>query len=178
MVKVPILGNHFVGKSSLFKKLNDSEQNNRYFEGNLFAMLKARTYFNLSFRFQLWDPQGISSYDSLGKWSCDNASIAIVMYDVSDITKDSYNEVINWSHQVWKSCERGAIPILILGNKIDVRKDNIPTLTLNECSETKKILSEESGYQIKQIEISVQTDLDIENIFSLLAEAYIQYNEL
>lgn len=76
------------------------------------------------------------------------------MYDVSDMTKKSYEDVRKWVHELWKQNGDRKIPVVLLGNKIDLRQARLPTLTLQDCRDIPRELSQECGIEIPHIEIS------------------------
>ncbi len=118
---------------------------------------------------------GINTYKKSKKDIFENASTAIVMYDVSDTTKRSYKDLRNWVERLWVENGNGQIPILIVGNKIDLRKSNIPTLHLDECISIAKELHQVSTLTIPIVEISAITGDNCYQIFDYLLDLVIDF---
>ena len=106
------------------------------------------------------------------------STAAIVIYDVSDLTKKSYDDVRNWVNELWKNNDKKKIPIVLLGNKIDLRQAKIPTLKLDECRNITRELSQECGIKIPQIEISALARENVDKIIDTVLDVVIKTQNL
>lgn len=92
------------------------------------------------------------------------------MYDVSDMTRESYEAVRKWTKELWKHNDNKKIPVIMLGNKTDLRWGKIPTLKLTECTGVANDLSQECGLEIPQLEISALAKENCELILDLIMD--------
>ena len=140
-LKVPILGNRNVGKTSLFYLFRVQTAKHFSYKTNDFILLEKKYDASYTFHIQFWDNFGANSFKKINKDIFQNASVAIAMYDVSDISKKSYEDISKWVDQLWKNNNELKVPIILIGNKIDLRKSKIPTLSLADCTDLKDELS-------------------------------------
>lgn len=174
-MKVPILGNPGTGKTTLFNRLRNQAATHNI-DSFTFSTSNSLIFHKYSFSFQLWDPDG-TPMKFIRSYFYRSSAFGIILYDVSDQSKKSYNDVIRWVYRLWQFSTSGYIPLLLIGNKIDVRKLNIPTLTLSDCDDITKHLSDECNMKIPQIEISATTGENCSNILEMGTEIYMQYNK-
>lgn len=174
-LKIPILGSSNVGKTTLFNSFRAQTSKRFSYKTNEFIFLENVHHGNYIFNIQIWDAMGINTYKKSKKDIFENASTAIVMYDVSDTTKRSYKDLRNWVERLWVENGNGQIPILIVGNKIDLRKSNIPTLHLDECISIAKELHQVSTLTIPIVEISAITGDNCYQIFDYLLDLVIDF---
>lgn len=98
-IKIIIIGDSNVGKSSIFHLLNDSQYNN-YQEKSL--GLQHYNYFikinNVIIRMQIWDTVGQEKIDSLTINYYKNTDVAIFVYAINN--KNSFDKIEEWDTQL------------------------------------------------------------------------------
>src|SRR5438309_1672069 len=118
--KIVILGDANCGKSSLI---------------NMFINKKFKFSYDLTIgvdfgcidliinddkiRLQIWDTAGHERFRSITKSYYKSASGIILCYDVS--SEDSFKNLERWLKDINECCE-GDVPIILVGNKIDLKK--------------------------------------------------------
>lgn len=179
-LKMPILGNSNVGKTTLLHLFKTKNMKRFTYKSNEFIFLENVRHGDYNFNIQIWDTLGLKTYKQIHKEIFQNASIAIVMYDVSDTSKRSYKDIKNWVKRLWAENGKGQIPVLIIGNKIDLRKANRPTLELEECKSIAMELYQESNLVIPIIEISAFSRENcyqlLDHLLDLVVDFYIRQN--
>ena len=96
-VKIIIIGNSGVGKTSIIQKFvyDNFDENEVSSNAITFAQteLKFEDY-NKTIKFEIWDTVGQERYKSLAKTFYKNSSMAIMVYDITN--KDSFEEIKNF----------------------------------------------------------------------------------
>ena len=100
--KVILLGECGIGKTKIINSFIDPnfKDSTTRTTGASYA---AKTIFfeeeNQSIKFEIWDTPGQENYRALSKIFCENSSVCILVYDITN--KESFDEIRNyWIHQV------------------------------------------------------------------------------
>ena len=101
--KVVLLGESSVGKTCIITRFVDDEFDKEIISttGASYAnkTLKFKDYNNKEILFEIWDTAGQEKYRSLTQLFYKDASIAILVYDITN--EESYNELKNyWVNQI------------------------------------------------------------------------------
>ena len=163
-VKVTVLGNSGVGKSSIVA---------RYISGVFTDSIISTTGANYSqklidkdsnkLRLNIWDTAGQEKYRALGQKYYKDAYIIIIIYDITNI--ESFESIkTDWYNDIQKYGEKYYI-LAIAGNKSDLYEDE-------------KVNEEEARKYAKEIGasffiISAYTGDGIDNMFCQLADLYL-----
>ncbi|XP_071394306.1 EF-hand calcium-binding domain-containing protein 4B [Centroberyx affinis] len=121
LFKVVLVGNSSVGKTSLLRSFCEGR-----FHPSTSATVgidysvKTLTLDNAQVAMQLWDTAGQERYRSITKQFFRKADGVVVMYDVT--VEESFKAVRPWLANVQEDAGEG-IPILLLGNKMDMDGD-------------------------------------------------------
>jgi len=119
-VNVLLLGDSGVGKSSLVRKHLSGQFKQHHLATTEIEITSLQFHHNKgAISFQLWEiPEEVPNKDVM----CTGADCAIIMFDVT--SRSSYNNAVNvHTPAVRKVC--GGIPIILLGNKVDIRSPNV-----------------------------------------------------
>lgn len=174
VIKIILMGDAGVGKTSLIRKYTD----NKFDEGYAYTIgidfrVKEITLSNKErIRLQIWDTAGQECFRSITASYYKRADGIILVYDVTNMK--TFQNLEYWLKETQYYHSKSSVPLIIVGNKMD---------TLNENKQKEKILSlkkfveeknndrnRENNYKINFTFTSVKTDSNIKNIFSLLAE--------
>lgn len=163
--KVIIVGNSGVGKSSYLY---------RFCDGIFYPHLRAtvgidfRTrnvrFENVVYTIQLWDTAGQEKYRSIIRSYFRKVDGVILMYDVTEA--ESYHDLKSWLNLIMDSTNDTQVPIMFVGNKIDLREA--------ENNTRKSFVTVEMGQRLAStnnalfIETSVATQYNIEEAIHLL----------
>jgi len=162
-IKVLVVGNGAVGKSSMIQ---------RYCKG-LFTKEYKKTIgvdflekqINLDgedVRLMLWDTAGQEEFDSLTSVYYRGAQACVCVFSTVDRT--SFDAMTRWTERVTEEC--GDIPMVLVQNKIDLVED--AKMRPDEAEALAKKL------KLRFYRTSVKEDLNVKEVFSYLANRYIE----
>ena len=124
-IKVILLGDSSVGKSSIIERLkSDSFNNNQSATISLEhhnLIIKINSFI---VRMQIWDTAGQEKFDAIASTYYKSADVVIFVYSIN--IRDSFDRVSQWSKQVDEnsSIDEQQIRILI-GNKTDLNNERV-----------------------------------------------------
>ncbi|XP_044199185.1 EF-hand calcium-binding domain-containing protein 4B isoform X1 [Thunnus albacares] len=151
LFKVVLVGNSSVGKTSLLRSFCEG----RFHPSTTATVgidysVKTLTLDNIQVAMQLWDTAGQERYRSITKQFFRKADGVVVMYDVT--VEESFKAVQPWLTNVQEAAGEG-IPILLLGNKMDMDEDRQVTFKEAEqlAYENKVMFFEVSAYTGKNL---------------------------
>ena len=118
MQRVVLIGDSYVGKTSLIQKKINSEISTRYEEtvGAAFHTYSAIVN-KQKHVIQVWDTAGQEKYKSLGPVYYRNSCAAILVYDVTN--RSSFDSLPQWI-KTYKEVTCGKGQIIIVANKVDL----------------------------------------------------------
>lgn len=165
-----LLGDTGVGKTSLLRTLSHQRFITEHLETcGVDIGSRSLLYHNHSMQFHIWGIPCHYKYEQLRKPYYLKAQTAIIMYDVSDTNLNLYDKVKYWAEEFWTNNGKGRIPIILAGNKIDMRQGKINTITYFEGKRLAERISYEKGVEVSFVEISAKTRKNINKILELLA---------
>ena len=119
-IKVVLLGETAVGKSSLIARfVNDTFSQNFVptMAGCYSSKIQEYVEDKKKLKFEIWDTAGQERYRSITKIFYKDASVAILVYDIT--RKDTFQEIKNYWYKEVRDNSNENIVIAIAGNKID-----------------------------------------------------------
>ncbi|XP_068573521.1 EF-hand calcium-binding domain-containing protein 4B isoform X2 [Cebidichthys violaceus] len=151
LFKVVLVGNSSVGKTSLLRSFCEG----RFHPSTTATVgidysVKTLSLDNMQVAMQLWDTAGQERYRSITKQFFRKADGVVVMYDVT--VQESFRAVQPWLSNVQEAAGEG-IPILLLGNKMDMDGDREVSFKEAEqlAYENKVMFFEVSAYTAKNV---------------------------
>jgi len=161
-VKVVIVGNGAVGKSSMIQRYCRGTFTKSYKKtiGVDFLEKQLRVH-GEEVRLMLWDTAGQEEFDALTKAYYRGAQACVVAFSTTD--RASLLAVRKWRKKVEDEC--GDIPMVLVQNKIDL----ISQSEINQL-EAEKLATE---CRMKLYRTSVKEDLNVGVVFQHLAENYV-----
>ena len=167
VIKVALLGNSGVGKSSIILRYSTDrfEIDSLTTKGAEYSQTKVEIN-GKSYKLDIWDTAGQEQYRSLGKHFYINAYIVILVYDISK--KDSFEDLKNiWYNDLIRYGEKCTV-IAIVGNKIDLYEKE----EVNE-NEGRAFAKEKNALFMQ---VSAKTGDNINNLFKALISKYLDPN--
>ncbi|KAJ4744630.1 Ras-related protein Rab-7A [Rhynchospora pubera] len=126
LLKVIILGDSGVGKTSLMNQYVNKKFSNQY-KATIGAdfLTKEVQYEDRLFTLQIWDTAGQERFQSLGVAFYRGADCCVLVYDVN--IQKSFDNLNNWREEFLiqaSPSDPENFPFVVLGNKIDVDDGN------------------------------------------------------
>ena len=177
LMKVCLLGDGAVGKTALRERYLGKEFTSSYLMtiGADFAVQKT-TVADKEVKFQIWDLAGQERFNSVRSLYYQGSHGAILVFDVT--RPESYANLLEgWINELMKHLRGGPIPVIVLGNKTDLRNPNDPTHITKESGIqlTQRIADKFNGGKqaIPYLETSAKTGENVQQGFRALAEMII-----
>ncbi|MFW9778259.1 MAG: Rab family GTPase [Candidatus Heimdallarchaeota archaeon] len=180
-VKIVLAGDGAVGKTSIRRQyLGEGFQED--YQMTIGADLATKSSSTIypggkQIKFVIWDLAGQPRFDVVRKAYYNNAVGALVVFDVTRL--ESFQNVVAWMNELWKNNGRGPVPIIVLGNKADLRSGETLTVEDNKAqifvSRLSQISRQHRGFRIHYLPTSAKTGNNIETAFELLGEAIMDF---
>ena len=139
LLKYIIIGDSYVGKSTILRKFVHGEFNKEYQAtiGVEFGV-KNIDIKNKTYRIQIWDTAGQENYKSITKSYYKHSACSIIVYDIT--SQKSFQNVLSWIEDCKRECSKSVFMILV-GNKIDLEdKREVTTEEGQELAERYNML--------------------------------------
>ena len=166
-VKIVILGDTSVGKTSIVKQLktNNFDDTEPPTVGASNTNIK-RIYNGKTIDLQLWDTAGQERFQSLSVTYARNAQIVILTYSITD--RQSFDSIRTWNNDLEKvDLDTNCVKYLV-ANKIDLSSESLVDKEQGES------LAEDLG--AKFISVSAKTGQSIPNLLELLTETAASFD--
>lgn len=156
-VKIILLGNVSVGKTTFCNVLKKKEFNYNYHStiGVDFHTIYYKK--NKKYRIQIWDTAGQEKFRSLVSCYFKKTDSIIIMFDINDI--QSYNDIIYW-REFANIHANPHSPIILLGNKSD----------LVERADMEKIRNYADMQKMPFHIMSVKTNKNFDDLLNLIID--------
>ena len=167
-IKIVLIGDCGVGKSSISLRYTSNEFDNNYIStGGAAYSTKLIHKYGDNLQLDIWDTAGQERYRSLGRTFYKDAFIVILVYDIT--REETFNNLKNiWMEELNKNGEEKPI-LAVVGNKIDQYEEEA---TVNEEDARKFAESNNAVFQ----QVSAKTGSNIEILFNLLIDEYYKNN--
>ena len=176
-LKVAILGDPYVGKTSLVHKYMGKEFSKRYqktFGSDIsFKHVEVKDKDNNAHKitFSIWDIAGEASFDQLTKQYLIGSQVVILMYDVENY--QSYKNISKWFETASQKLDLTSMPVILVCNKVDLRAQNRDYLRTEDGTILFTTLTEK--YKMNKeyfvfIETSALEGTNINDIFDKVSE--------
>ena len=169
--KVVLVGDTGVGKTSIIERYI----NNRYDENQKTTLVSSYTFkkidikkYNKSVSLDIWDTAGQEVYRSLSKNFYLNASIGILVYDIS--RKNSFESIKDYWFEQLKTFGEENMIFDIVGNKMDLYQNE--EISEKEAREYAKSIG--AGYHL----VSCKQSVGIKDLFEDCAKRYLETSKL
>ncbi|MFX1282314.1 MAG: Rab family GTPase [Promethearchaeota archaeon] len=173
-MKVCLLGDGAVGKTALRERYLGKQFSSGYVMtiGADFAVKKTRIKTEegeKDVKFQIWDLAGQPRFNSVRELYYKGSHGGLLVFDIT--RRDSFSNLNSWIEELFKNSGRGAMPIAVLGNKVDLRNEADDCVTRTEALDYTTKIKEDFQFNcnIPYLETSAKTGENVDESFSELA---------
>ncbi len=163
-LKVVIVGEAIVGKTTIRLRYLGKGFRKEYLS-TLGADFAIKNYKNQ--QIQIWDLAGQVNFRAITKSYYVGTHGIIAVFDIT--RKDTLTVIPSWIEE-FITIHGYLVPIMIIGNKIDLRGTTNTTVNTEEAIEFVNDLSEKYQQEINYIETSALTGQNIDNAFEKLVD--------
>lgn len=168
--KVTVIGDGFVGKTSLIKKFTQKSFQEDYIQtvGAQWSKYEEEIDGDMCKLF-FWDIAGQDEFHFLRPvfYKASLATIIVFSIENNDFGQESFNHVKDWHDEIKQFC--GDIPVILFGNKVDlVDEENL------DEKEIKKIVNKRNfiGYYRTSAKTGKNVDIAFKTIIKELHDKY------
>lgn len=161
-IKVVIVGNGAVGKSSMIQRYCKGSFTKDYKKTIGVDFLERQIKVEEEeVRLMLWDTAGQEEFDAITKAYYRGAQACVLAFSTTD--RDSFVAINKWKKKVEDEC--GSIPMVLVQNKIDLIDQ--ATVKPDEVESLAREL------RVRLYRTSVKEDLNVDQVFNYLVDQYL-----
>lgn len=179
-MKICLLGDGAVGKTALRERYLGKQFSSGYVMtiGADFAVKKATIDTEegaKEVKFQIWDLAGQPRFNSVRELYYKGSHGGLLVFDIT--RRDSFTNLKAWINELFSNSGRGKMPVVILGNKVDLRNKSESCVEVEEVYEFIFDLKIEKDlpFEIPYLETSAKTGENVDESFSKLAKTIRDY---
>jgi small GTP-binding protein len=163
-LKVLIIGNSGVGKSSILLRFADGTFNVNYTATiGIDFKIKNIVVNNKDYKLQIWDSAGQERFKTLTINYFRGAMGIILVYDVT--RRETFDAVEGWMEDIHAHCDQPT-PVVLVGNKCDMLADSVISRTEG------KELAEK--YDVFFFDCSSKNGINVDDIFNCIAKEIVR----
>lgn len=170
--KLIMIGDGAVGKTSIVRRYLKWGFQERYLPtlgANFYTEKRTYNYDKgqLTVKWTLWDISGQPAFSEVRDKYYIGAKGAIVVFDIT--RKETAENTENWIEEVYKRTKNKP-PVILLGNKVDLRGTEREKVSQNEGKKLAQDLSEQFEVEIPYLDSSAKTGKNLEEAFKTIAK--------
>jgi small GTP-binding protein len=177
ILKLTLLGDGAVGKTSLRKRFMGQGYRAEHLQtiGADFAAKDTELEHNQALRtvtFQIWDLAGQQRFQSVRSRFFHGSMAGICVFDIT--REDSFKSLRVWIEELWRQNGKGVVPIIVLGNKSDLRsRSSVSNKRAEEYCKKLSATTSPHGFEVVYVETSAKTGDNVDQAFELIGQKII-----
>lgn len=175
--KISLLGDGAVGKTSLRRNyLGETFKANYNMTLGADFATNYITVDGISIMMVIWDLAGQPRFNVVREVYYRGTKGALLVYDLS--RPETYENLANWVAELYKNNRMQKVPIVLIGNKADLRGSDYSTIPAKYGEDYAQRLSEWSGYTVPYIETSAKLGDNVANSFESLVRQILEQGQV
>ena len=176
VLKIVLIGDGAVGKTAIRNRYMGKGFEQEYLMtiGCDFSLKETRLKSGQICKWQIWDLAGQPRFSAVNEAYFGGSFGALVIFDVT--RPETFKNIARWIAQLWKSSGSGPVPLVIVGNKSDLRtnlKDSgIPVIHDEQANLFADFFTKETektkNFCVRYVPTSAKTGDNIEQAFDIL----------
>jgi len=174
IIQIAVLGDGGVGKTAMLRRFKGLPFQARY-KMTIGAdfVIKRLKYNNQDLTLQIYDVGGQPKFSYLRAQYYNRAEAVVVVFDL--LNRATYESIPNWLDEILEKNNYRFLPLLLVGNKEDLKSDQSPEVSAEEIAEYTKVLenwgkSYSDEFEVIYRETSAKTNHNIEDGFLSLID--------
>jgi len=179
-MKICLLGDGAVGKTALRERYLGKQFSSGYVMtiGADFAVKKTTIETEegpKDVKFQIWDLAGQPRFNSVRELYYKGSHGGLLVFDIT--RRDSFTNLKAWINELYSNSGRGKMPVVVLGNKVDLRNETEGCVEVEEVYNFISDLKKERDltFEIPYLETSAKTGANVDESFTRLAKTIREY---
>ena len=177
LVKIVLAGDGAVGKTTLRRRyLGEGFQASYLMTIGADFAVKSVDVGGKLIKFQIWDLAGQPRFQVVREMYYRGALGGLLIFDVT--RWDSFKNLPYWLEELWRSNGRGCVPVVLVGNKIDLRtegSDSISTPYGESYSQDVSKVTSQYGFSVPYVETSAKTGELVNDAFQTLGNNILTF---
>lgn len=177
LVKIVLAGDGAVGKTTLRRRyLGEGFQASYLMTIGADFAVKTVDVSERTIKFQLWDLAGQPRFQVVREMYYRGALGGLLIFDVT--RWDSFKNLPHWLEELWRSNGRGAVPVVLVGNKTDLRMEGPDFISQEygeKYSQDVSTVTQQYGFTVPYIETSAKTGELVDEAFRILGTNILSY---
>ncbi|OLS25352.1 MAG: GTPase KRas precursor [Candidatus Heimdallarchaeota archaeon LC_3] len=182
-IKVILAGDGAVGKTTLRRKYMGQTTGSRYLPtlgaeisiNNFEYEVDGKDYY---IKIQIWDIAGQKKFNSVRPLYYKGSQGIFLVYDITNAT--SFINLEEWIAHIAQYIKLGKIPIILIGNKLDMRSEGIEQISSDQGFELAKKVTEtysDGSWKVPFIETSALRGDNVKESFEEIAKLTVSINK-
>ena len=120
-------------------------------------------------QYQIWDLAGQQEFQGIRGTYYEGCFGAFMVFDIT--RPASFENIPKWINELWTNSGRGVVPIILLGNKADLRNqfpEAVKDETIRAYVNQVNLKCRPFNFECEYLETSAKTGLNVDNAFSAL----------
>ena len=172
--QLTVLGDGFVGKSAILRRFKGLEFEHEYrMTIGADFIIKKMDYKNNSLILQIWDVGGQEKFAPLRSKHYKNAAGVVIVFDL--MKRHTYDSIPTWLNEVIENNNYNLVPLVLIGNKNDLKDSDPVEVTLDEINQYTQILRDwgiqyNPNFKVTYFETSAKSGRNINKAFFQLLD--------
>lgn len=131
---------------------------------------------NYKVQYQIWDLAGQTEFGSVRKTYYEGCFGSLMIFDIT--RPASFENLPSWINELWEHSGRGKVPIVLLGNKSDLKEKFPEHIRDSQITQYVSELNSsigQAGFFVEYLETSALTGQNIEQAFDTLGKQVVSW---